>query len=373
MTINIEIFLSFVISFSISYFIIPKIVKVARIKKLFDVPGHRSAAKRIVPRLGGVAILFGFIISVIITTNRYNINELKYIFVSILTMFMIGLKDDFIGLAARKKLFIQLMVAVYLVFLGGYSFTNLHGILGFNEINPIAGGIISVIAIVGIINAFNLIDGIDGLASGISIFVSIFYGFWFLNAGAVIYSLACFSFTGSLIAFFIYNVSNGTNKIFMGDTGSLILGTFMAAITIHFNEFPVSNLNLAIGRPAISLALIIVPIVDTIRIFTIRLSQKHSPFSPDMNHIHHNLLKLTGKHLPTSMILIVSNMILVLITLLLAGKIDNNLLFFLLIGLSFLLAGIPSVISKLKHYDDFFASKSKSIYALSILFKRKKD
>jgi hypothetical protein len=125
------------------------------------------------------------------------------------------------------------------------------------EIGYILGAVISIVAIVGLINAFNLIDGIDGLAAGIGLLISLVYGFWFLNAGDVVYALACFSLSGSLIAFLLYNVFGKTNKIFMGDTGSLILGTIIAVLTIHFNEYqPVANIA-AHGLPAISLAIML--------------------------------------------------------------------------------------------------------------------
>jgi UDP-N-acetylmuramyl pentapeptide phosphotransferase/UDP-N-acetylglucosamine-1-phosphate transferase len=287
-------------------------------------------------------------------------------------MLIIGLKDDIIGLSARKKLFIQIAVAVYLVVLGNFRIINLHGILGIQEIGYLFGVILSVVAIVGIINAFNLIDGIDGLASGIGLLISIVYGFWFLNAGDIIYALTCFSLTGSLIAFLLYNVFGNTNKIFMGDTGSLVLGTIIAIITIHFNIYQ-TDLNIAKhGLPALSIAIIIVPLVDTIRVFTIRILQKRSPFSPDKNHIHHNLLQLTGdNHLMTSAIIIAVNGLIILFSFLYIDQIGNNLMLAVLLVLGFLLAGIPSWILKLRKKEE--KKENRSIFALSIFHKKLKS
>ena len=123
MLIQLNLFLSLALSFTIVYFVIPKIVKVSKIKNLFDIPNHRSAAKRATPRLGGVAILAGFVISLIISADNLNINSMKYLFVGVMTMFMIGIKDDFIGLAAKKKFLIQILMAVYLVTLGHFNIT----------------------------------------------------------------------------------------------------------------------------------------------------------------------------------------------------------------------------------------------------------
>lgn len=361
-----NIFLSLTISFTIVYFMIPKIIKVSTIKKLFDVPNHRSAAKHVVPTLGGIAILAGFAISTIVSSNNFNINDLKYLYVGIISMFMIGLKDDIIGLSAKKKFIIEFVMAFYMVILGHYRITNLHGILGIYEINYIWGLLISVIAIVGIINAVNLVDGIDGLAGGIGLLASLVYGFWFLSVGDHIYALCSFSLAGSLIAFLLYNLFGKTNKIFMGDTGSLVVGTILALLTLHFNlYYPNANMT-DHGFPAISLAIIIVPIIDTTRVFTIRLLQKRSPFSPDMNHIHHNLLKLTGSHLKTSLIIVFVNGLIILSAFLLIDELGNNMLFFLLLITGYILAGIPAYLLQFKNTSE----ERKTIFALSIFLKK---
>lgn len=373
MLIQLNIFLSLAISFTIVFFIIPKIIKVSKIKKLFDVPNHRSAAKQVVPTLGGISIFAGFTISMILASNSFNIDELKYMFAGIVTMFFVGLKDDIIGLAARKKFVIQIVMAFYLVMLGNYRITDLHGILGVQEIGYIAGTILSVIAIVGIINAVNLIDGIDGLASGICLLISLVYGIWFLEAGDYIYALTCFSLTGTLIAFILYNVFGTANKIFMGDTGSLILGTIVALLTIRFNEFiPLTN-NMSQGLPAISLAIIIVPVVDTVRVMIIRLLHRKSPFSPDMNHIHHQLLRLTGNHLYSSLIIIALNAVIILLSFSLIDTLGNNNLFFLLIVSGFILASIPFWILKYQNKKSVEERENKSIFAFSVFLKKLKD
>ena len=373
MLIQLNVFLSLAISFSIAFFIIPKIIKVSRIKNLFDVPNHRSAAKHVVPTLGGIAIYAGFRMGQVISLNSYNTNELKYLSAGILIMFLIGMKDDLVGIAAKTKLLIQVLTASYLVILGHFRITNLHGIMGIDEIGYFAGVILSIIIIVGIINSLNLIDGIDGLASGVGILISVVLGLLFLNGGDLIYALSCFSLTGSLIAFFLYNVFGTKNKIFMGDTGSLVLGIIVAILIIHFNEFiPVSN-HVIYGSPAIALVIIIVPVVDTLRVFAIRIRQKKSPFSPDMSHIHHQLLRVTGNHLYTSLIIISVNMILILISFSLVDILESSTLFFLLLITGFLLANVPSWILKFLKRDQEVVKESKSILAYTIFLKKEKE
>lgn len=361
-----NIFLSLTLSFTIVYFVVPKIIKVSRIKNLFDVPNHRSAAKKVVPTLGGIAIIAGFILGTIVSLDSFNINHLKYLYAGIFTMFLIGLKDDIIGLSAKKKFVIEIVMAIYMVVLGSYRISNLHGIMGIHEIGYIWGVLISVIAIVGIINAVNLVDGIDGLAGGIGLLASLVYGFWFLNAGDYIYALCGFSLAGSLLAFLMYNVFGNTNKIFMGDTGSLVLGTILAIMTIHFNIYYPEVSVAQHGLPAISLAIIIVPVVDTIRVFAIRLAHKRSPFAPDMNHIHHNVLKLTGNHLTSSLIIVGVNALIILSAFMLIDELGNNNLFFLILIAGFVLASIPYYLVK----RNTSSRENKTIFALSI-FQRK--
>ena len=186
-------------------------------------------------------------------------------------MFLIGLKDDLIGLSARKKLFFQLITAMYLVFMAGVRISNLHGILGIYEIDSTASSMLSLLAIVGIVNAYNLIDGIDGLAAGTGILISIVYGALFILSGQIEYGIVSFSLTGSLIAFFFFNVFGKANKIFMGDTGSLLLGIVFAFLTIKFLDQPGHSQSQLFGSPAIALSIMIVPIVDTIRVMIIRI------------------------------------------------------------------------------------------------------
>lgn len=365
MLIYLDLFLSFALSFTIAFFLIPKIIQVSIAKKLFDEPNHRSATKHVVPTLGGIAIFAGFRIAQVISLNDFDVNQLKYVSISVIAMLFVGLMDDLVGLPARSKFIIQLVMAIYLVILGHYRITNFHGILGIHEISFITGTIFSVIAIVGIINAVNLIDGIDGLASGIGILVSLVYGIWFFQGGDLIYAFTCFSLVGSLIAFSLYNVFGTTNKIFMGDTGSLILGTIFAILTIHFNEFNSGGIG-SHGLPAISLAIIIVPVVDTTRIFVIRLWQGKSPFSPDMNHIHHQILRLTGNHLYSSLIIIAVNAMFIMLSFSLIDVLGNNYLFFILLVLGFILAGIPTLILKKQNKNAEKKPHHKSIQDLPL-------
>ena len=296
-------FLGFILGFIIVVFTIPPLIRVSIAKHLYDTPNERKVSKVIVPTLGGVSIFIGFILSTIVATDGYVFNELKYLIAAVIIMFFVGLKDDLMDISASKKLLVEIVTACILIGLGNFRITNLQGAFGLYEINYTASFVITLVTIVGLINAFNLIDGIDGLASGISIVISSVFGTWFILAGQQAYGIMCFSLTGSLIGFFIYNVFGKKNKIFMGDTGSLILGVIMVILVIKFNELNINqSLPYAIqSAPIVSMAILIIPIIDTLRVIIIRLSEKRSPFSPDMNHLHHNLLKLGFSHLKSTL------------------------------------------------------------------------
>lgn len=335
------ILLSLIIGFVIVSYSIPRIIHISHQKKLFDVPNERSAAKVITPNLGGIAIFAGFYCSMMVTLNKFDIHSITSLMLASLVMFLLGLKDDMIGLSPRKKLFFQVLAAMYLIFMGGVRITNLHGILGIHEIDIISSSLLSLLAIVGIVNAYNLIDGIDGLAAGVGILISIVFGSLFIIAGEIVYAIVAFSLTGSLVAFFFFNVFGRTNKIFMGDTGSLVLGVIFAFLSIKYLGLP-ETAHQMLGDPAVALSIMIVPIVDTIRVMSIRISQKRSPFSPDMNHIHHQLLRLTGgNHLHASLIIIVTNLSFIIFACGFVNIMGNNLMFLIVLTAGFSMAYLP--------------------------------
>ena len=294
----IYVLLSFLISLIISARTIPIVIRVARQLKLFSEVNGRSAAIFYTPTLGGISIFIGFILGMTLTRNGYILPGLASIIAAVMIMFFVGLKDDIVSLSAAKKLLSQLIVAGILIFLGHFRFTNLHGFLGIETISLIPSVLLTGFVMIVFINAFNLIDGIDGLAAGLSIFSAIVFGTWFYLSGHAEFAIVSFSLVGALSGFFFYNVYGKKNKIFMGDTGSLILGTVMSVLVIQFNEF---NINSTmpyhiLSAPAVSFGILIYPLMDTLRVFAIRLVQKKSPFSADKNHTHHRLLALGLNH-----------------------------------------------------------------------------
>jgi UDP-GlcNAc:undecaprenyl-phosphate GlcNAc-1-phosphate transferase len=295
----------------ISLYAVPIVIRVARSLKLLDNPNGRSSANKPIPTLGGISIFLSFIMTSTVVSFAYDVPELTYIRTALTLMLFVGLKDDILTLSPYKKLTAQIIAAAMIIFMAGIRFTNLHGFLGIGEIGVVPGIILTFFVIIVIINAFNLMDGIDGLAAGLSMMAAAVFGVWFFITGHIGYALLSSTLVGAIAGFFYYNVYGKANRIFMGDTGSLVLGTMMSVIVIRFNEF---NIDLTqpftlASAPAVSIGILIYPLADTLRVFIIRILQFKSPFTADKNHLHHRLLTLGYSHKKATYTIIVMNIL----------------------------------------------------------------
>jgi len=344
----IQLISAFLIGLFLVYISIPVIVRISKEKHLYDEPNERRIHKVVIPNLGGVAIFIGVSIATLLSLHQFEFIEFRYIQASLIILFFIGIKDDILIISARKKFAAQVICALILIVPGGISFTNLHGVLGLYEINYVMSIAISLLAIVAIINAVNLVDGIDGLAASIGIFASVIFGIKFLITGNGDYAILCFSIIGSLLAFLWFNVYGTTNKIFLGDTGSLILGLLIAVLVIKYNEFALATTPQEISfSPVFSLAILATPLADMIRVFTIRIYKGKSPFAPDLGHVHHRLLKLGFSHFNSTIILVMTNGL--IISLAFAFRfLNKHVLMIFLILVIFLLLELPDLFLKRK-------------------------
>ena len=300
------ILFSVALSFLVTIIAIPTIIQVAREKKLFDEPDERKIHKIGIPTLGGFGVFAGFIISLLLMTAKGN-RELQYFVAATITVFFLGIKDDILTITPVKKLIGQFVAAFILIQFGGLQINNLHGFMGAFEIPSILSIPFTFITIVFVINSFNLIDGVDGLVGSIGLVTSLFFGSYFLLAGQPFYSIVRFSLAGSLMAFLIFNFSPA--QIFMGDTGSLLIGIVNSVLAVKFIAVAgnkTSALPLA-SAPALAIAILIIPIFDTVRVFIMRILNKRSPFSPDRTHIHHFLLDLGYTHRKVTLICVIVN------------------------------------------------------------------
>lgn len=277
--------LAFSWAFLVVLFAIPSIIYLAHVKNLLDVPNKRTVHSSLTPRLGGLAIFAGFM-SALTIFGKFGDDGLavQQILASTIILFFIGLKDDISPVSAFKKFFVQMLATCVVVFIGGVRITNFQGVLGLYHIDEGLSYAFTIFVIIGVTNAINLIDGLDGLAATLVSIIAGIFGFYFLHAGYP-YGILAICLIGALVGFLRYNFYKAT--IFMGDTGSLLIGFIASILAIEFVEQ-----RLTPDAPAVAIAVIIVPIVDTLRVFLMRALSGTSPFKPDRKHIHHRLIDL---------------------------------------------------------------------------------
>jgi UDP-GlcNAc:undecaprenyl-phosphate/decaprenyl-phosphate GlcNAc-1-phosphate transferase len=273
-------------------------------KQILDAPDGRKIHQVKTPSLGGIPIFMGVGCSLLIWMSGNDGDINKYLFSSLSLLFVIGLRDDLIPMPAKFKLLSQLIPILLIIILSDLKLHSFYDLAPI-EFNPTLSFFITAFSLIIITNSYNLIDGLDGLAGTIGLIILTTLGLWFYGTANYSLSFISFAFVGSIIAFLIYNWS--PSRIFMGDTGALLIGFLIACLTIHFINW---NFQLEINNPykfqaSISTAFcfLIIPLVDTFRVIIIRLYQFKSPFQADNNHVHHILIQIGLKHSSSTIIL----------------------------------------------------------------------
>lgn len=286
--------LSLLVACFVSVVAIPVVIKISELKSLMEKPGDRRSHSTPTPTFGGIAIFAAILIAYFLwpSIDQTDIYRTNLSIAGMTILFFIGIKDDLVGIDPAKKLLFQVLAAMILILFGELRVDYLYGIMGFHHIQPVVSIVLTCFIFIALTNAINLIDGIDGLAGGIATIASSTFGGWFLLTNH--FTMACLAFTlaGALLGFLRFNFSK-TSKIFMGNTGSLIIGFLLAFFAVRF-----VNLNAAyryeptafFNAPIIAIVILIVPIFDTLRVFLVRILAGRSPFSADRNHMHHILL-----------------------------------------------------------------------------------
>jgi UDP-GlcNAc:undecaprenyl-phosphate GlcNAc-1-phosphate transferase len=333
--------LSFIWSFLIAVFAIPSIIHVAHIKNLLDEPNLRTMHESLTPRLGGLAIFAGFMSSLTIFGDLNN--SVQQLLAGCIVIFFIGLKDDIVSVSAFKKFFVQILATGIIMFMGKITISNFQGALGIFALEEETSFLFTFIVIIGITNAINLIDGVDGLAGVIILIATTTFGVYFYRHGGAFtpYAYVSFALAGAIIGFLRYNLHKAI--IFMGDTGSLICGFIVSILAIQFIEMNATGGET--NSPAIAIAILIIPIIDTIRVFILRILAGVSPFSPDKNHIHHRLITLGLSHLSTVFILAAVNVVAIGLAIFLSF-LNTNALLVLILAYAFLFSIIVEILAR---------------------------
>jgi len=320
------VLLGFITAFFIVLLATPSLIKVAKLKHLVDEPSEdRKTHYFSIPTIGGIIIFAGFIFAYSLwfpSENRnyfYDQSELlsafdqfKYMISALLILFFVGVKDDIIGTAPIYKLSGHLIVAFILVLMAEVRIVDMHGLFGFNEL-PIWVSIgISILTYVVIVNGFNLIDGVDGLAAGIGFICCACFAVWFKLAGDIPLTLLASCLAGALGGFLIFNFAPA--RLFMGDSGSMLIGAVLSVLAIRLIEHDTSKLPCIlsdVSTPVAAMSILSYPLVDTLRVFFIRALRGGSPFIADRNHLHHALLANGLGHRCTVMTIYIVNLIVV--------------------------------------------------------------
>lgn len=323
----------------------PALIKVAKLKHLVDEPGEaRKLHRRSIPTIGGILIFAGTIISYCLwfpsraewqLGQNYDLlgalNEFKFLLACMFILFFMGIKDDIIGMSPTKKLAVHIFVGFVLVLMADIRITQFWGLFDVNELAYPISVALSLFVYVVIVNALNLIDGVDGLAAGIGLIASTTFAYWFFRTGDQPLALLAVGLGGSLLGFLLFNFQPA--RIFMGDSGSLIIGVVIYVLTMKMIEFPPLRISPAmsnVSKPVLAMAILSYPLIDTLRVFVIRMAQGRSPFSADKNHIHHKLLSLGLSHRQTALVLYSYTIFIIFLTFLTPARTPN--LSFLIVG-----------------------------------------
>jgi UDP-GlcNAc:undecaprenyl-phosphate GlcNAc-1-phosphate transferase len=276
-------------SFLISLISIKVLVPIAKNIGLMDRPDERKQHSGHIPLVGGISIFLSiFIVSLIWLPDN---TENRVFLVSIALMVFIGALDDKFDVSVKIRLVGQLLVATLMILVLDIYISHLGDLFNLGDINIGGAGILlTYIAVLGIINAFNMVDGIDGLLGCLSLNAFLSIGILANISGnnevAVISYVAC----AALIPYLIFNLNllaDKTRKVFMGDSGSMLIGLAVVWLLTLTTQGDGASL-----RPVTALWICAIPLMDACSVIFRRIKRKQSPFKPNRDHLHHLLLNL---------------------------------------------------------------------------------
>lgn len=318
----------------------PLVVKIAIAKNIVDNPDARKLQRVPIPVLGGCAVLFGILLGIGFTSAHSGCPSLFIIITAMTIMLYTGTMDDILSLSPRLRFVIEIMVVALLMMANNQSINNFYGLWGVDTINQWIAFPLTIFAAVGIINAINLIDGVDGLSSGYGVMAGIAFAILFALAGDISMLTLAVVTAGSLIPFFLHNVFGKTSKMFIGDGGTLVLGVVFSSFVINtlsngsiVGKFTDSDF----GLIPFTLAVLSIPVFDTLRVMSARIMHGTSPFSPDKTHLHHLFIELGFSHAGTTVSILTLNTLIIILQLLswqLGCSVDVQL--YIVIGASLL-------------------------------------
>ena len=293
----------------------PRLVKIALLKNIVDNPDARKLQRTPVPVLGGVAVFFGVVIAIGCMSSVVDCSGLPVVIMAMMALLYTGTMDDILSLSPGLRFVIEIVVVLLLIFVGGYCIDDFHGLWNIGRFSYWCAVPLTVVAAVGIINAINLVDGVNGLSSGYCIMACLIFGTLFFLAGEAPMTILAAVSVGALIPFFLHNVFGKTSKMFIGDGGTLVMGVVMSVFVIAIlqnGSRVAAYVNPNVGLVPFTLAVLSVPVFDTLRVMSTRILKGTSPFRPDKTHLHHMFIDLGCSHVATTLAILGVNMFVVL-------------------------------------------------------------
>ena len=306
-------------SMLMTFWVYFKILAIAKEKNLVDNPEARKLQKTPVPVMGGVAVFFGVLCGSLMACSIMDVTPILPIIIAMGMMLYVGAIDDIIDLSPRNRILIEVLAVLGIIYGDHACIDSLHGLWGIESYSWYIAVPLTVFASVGIINAINMIDGVNGLSSGLCITCSLCFGIAMLKSHDYPNAMLAFCFASALIPFLIHNVLGRTSKMFIGDAGTMTMGILMSWFVIqmlrtdHNSQWMKYVSDQQLSLVALTLAILAVPIGDTLRVMFRRISKGQSPFKADKTHLHHMLLRYSGSHSLTSIAEITMALIIVAI------------------------------------------------------------
>ena len=309
-----HIILPILLSFIGTLWIHPKILKIAILKNIVDNPDARKLQRNPIPVMGGIAVFFGIAIGLCSSQAMFNSANTFMLISAMLIMLYIGTIDDIINLSPRTRFLIEIMVISWLMYASKSSINCFWGLWGISTIPQWLSYALTIFAAVGIINAINLIDGVNGLSSGFCFMASVLFAIFFYITDNQTMTTLALSAAGAIIPFFLHNVFGQSSRMFIGDGGTLVIGTMMAMFVMNILGVNSRCSLLAaqgVGLIPFTLAVLSIPVFDTLRVMSTRILNKKSPFSPDKTHLHHMFIDLGFSHIGTTISILTLNFLIV--------------------------------------------------------------
>lgn len=303
------------VAFVVSAAMFPRVLRFARRHGIVDCPNARKLQRVPVPVFGGVVVYLGIAAGCLVLMPFMKSEVLGCSLLAMTVMVAVGMWDDIRDIPATLRLLVEAVVVLAFIGITGVYVDDLHGLWGINTLSPWVGIPLSVVAGVGTINAVNLIDGVDGYSSGYGVLSCTCFALAFWTVWDPVLVCLTVIVAGALVPFFLHNVFGVKSKMFIGDGGTLMLGTLVVVLSFcalsgKVGLEPLEQRGMCI--PAFVMAVACIPLFDTLRVMTLRMLRGRSPFSADKTHLHHLFIDMGFSHLGAALSILAMNGLVIL-------------------------------------------------------------